>query len=910
MTTVTAVLVSHDGARWLPRVLRHLDSQTVEPDRLVAVDTGSSDESVRLLREHLPSTAVVDAGGAGLGAAIRQALRALPPCDPAEVEWVWLLHDDSAPAPDALEHLLAGAARSPEPAVLGPKLREWPSLRRLLEVGVTVSGTGRREVGLERGEYDQGQHDDPRQVLAVGSAGMLVRRDVLEEIGFDDTLPVTWSDVDFGWRVNRAGHVVRTVPAAVVFHADATRTGRRDRGRSSASRRHDDRVGAARTLLANTATARVPLVAVRLLLGGVLRALGLFLVRAPGEAWGELTALPPLLRPLRLRQARRARRTTARVPHSAVQPLLARWWTPYRNGLDELTDVGQAYLRELGGDRASEGTESRQVWRRPTTILVTAVLVLSLWAGRHRWDDGLASVPGMLPPPSSAWAWWDTYLAGTHLVGVGSSASAAPYLLPSAVLATLTWGSATVAAHLVLLLVPPLAAWGAFRLFVRLAPSLPAALLAVGYVLVMATSGALAQGRLGTLVAGAVVPWVVVAAWGLVSEERHVRRRAAWRTALWLWLAASFVPGVLVPAALGALILVVALARRRRPVGAALVPVPVAGLLLAPWSLLGWWGPDGGGWEAWLQEAGSRFPAGVAEPDAWSLLLARPAGLGAAPGWVSAGVVALALLSLLRRTARPAVVVAWLAAVVCLGWGVAALALAAEPLWIGTPLVLAHGALLVAIAAGSSGLREELGGSSFGARQLVGTLGAVVATASLGIGAAWWLLSDPVVDAPLEVPRYMTDAGEEDPAVGTLVLRGRQDTRVTFEVRRGAGPRLGDEALAPAAPREERMAELVGRLVAAPDGEVVRELAGQGIEFVLLPDPVDTALGAELDAAPGLTAASAGDDGARAWRAETEPSLDPLGAGRGAVRKVLLALQLLGLVAVAVLAAPSRRPRG
>ena len=89
---------------------------------------------------------------------------------------MWILHDDANPDPGALEALLAAAADDPRADILGPKLREWPSLRRLLELGVTISGTGRRETGLERGEYDQGQHDDVRQVLAVNTAGMLVRR--------------------------------------------------------------------------------------------------------------------------------------------------------------------------------------------------------------------------------------------------------------------------------------------------------------------------------------------------------------------------------------------------------------------------------------------------------------------------------------------------------------------------------------------------------------------------------------------------------------------------------------------------------------------------------------------------------------------------------------------------------------
>ena len=51
--TVTALLVSHDGARWLPAVLAGLIGQTHPVDRLVAVDTTSRDGSAELIRESL-----------------------------------------------------------------------------------------------------------------------------------------------------------------------------------------------------------------------------------------------------------------------------------------------------------------------------------------------------------------------------------------------------------------------------------------------------------------------------------------------------------------------------------------------------------------------------------------------------------------------------------------------------------------------------------------------------------------------------------------------------------------------------------------------------------------------------------------------------------------------------------------
>lgn len=42
---VTAVIVSHDGARWLPQALAGLLGQDRQVQRILAVDTGSTDTS-------------------------------------------------------------------------------------------------------------------------------------------------------------------------------------------------------------------------------------------------------------------------------------------------------------------------------------------------------------------------------------------------------------------------------------------------------------------------------------------------------------------------------------------------------------------------------------------------------------------------------------------------------------------------------------------------------------------------------------------------------------------------------------------------------------------------------------------------------------------------------------------------
>ncbi|MGB0101786.1 MAG: glycosyltransferase family 2 protein, partial [Nocardioides sp.] len=310
VSSVTALLVSHDGSRWLPAVIAGLSEQQTAVDAVVAVDTGSKDESADLL-EQAYDDVLRAPGSTSFPAAVELGLARMREAGSTS-EWVWILHDDANPDPGALSALLAAADDDPTADVLGPKLREWPSLRRLLELGVTMSGTGRRETGLERGEYDQGQHDEVRQVLAVNTAGMLVRRSVLEGLGgFDDQLPIFGNDIDFGWRAAAAGHRTLVVPQAIVFHAEAAHRGVRRTPLTGRHTHYQERRAALYTLLANARGRALPWLVVRLFFGTLLRMVGFLVVRSVGEALDDLAALLNLYaHPGQIRAARRARRAT------------------------------------------------------------------------------------------------------------------------------------------------------------------------------------------------------------------------------------------------------------------------------------------------------------------------------------------------------------------------------------------------------------------------------------------------------------------------------------------------------------------------------------------------------------------------------------------------------------------------
>lgn len=919
---VTALLVSHNGGRWLPAVLAGLERSTRLPEEIVAVDTGSTDDSVALLEQAFGPGVVRLDPRTSYAAAVRAGLEQAPAAEPDE--WVWLLHDDANPAPEALAALVGVAEAAPrEVAVLGPKIREWPSLKRLLEIGVTLTGTGRRETGLERGEYDQGQHDESQRVLAVNTAGMLVRRDVLETVGLDDHLPVLGTDLDFGWRVARAGHTTRVVPDAIVFHVEASRRGRRD----SALVHHpgrQDREAAQYTLLVNSPAWTIPFRSARMMIGGLLRALGLLLVRAPAEAGDELVALFHVFsRPDRALKARRARAGSATVPHAEVRPLLAPFWLPYRHGLDYLTDVGVAIahsVRDEAERRRPPGTEDlgpvARLVRSPAFWTGVASVVLALVAGRNLLGGGPLQGGALLPAPDGVGHWWQVWSAAHQDLGTGSDAPGPAYLFWLALPGTVLFGHGGLVVDLLFVLAVPIGFLGALRFARRLTSGTWAPLWgAAAYALLPVVSGAVAQGRLGTVAGAAVLPWLATAALGLAAtgEDAAVRRwRAAWRTTVAAGILVAFVPPAWLVLVLVVIFAAVAGAARGRGRELAIVVV-VPLLLVLPWALATISAPG-----AWLVEAG-RAGAIATDPGLLDLVLGRAGGPGEAPAWLTAGLPLAGLAAFIRPDTRSRVLQVWVvvlaAAIVLAAQARVPVSLPGVPVefrpWPGFLLLVVQAGFVLAAVIASDGAIKVASSASFGWRQPVAAVALVAAVAAPALGAVWWVLhgdDGPIVRAePRDVPTYMQELASGTRTSGVLVVTGGLQQGIEYRVLRSGVQRLGDDGVLALSEPSRRFADLVARLLSSARPDDADLLASYGVRYVYAPAPVAGVVSGGLDSANGFGAASAPARGSRAWVVQGDTSLASMDHARATLRPVWVVLDLLVLATCLVLAAPERK---
>ncbi|NKX53274.1 glycosyltransferase [Arthrobacter mobilis] len=538
-------MVAHNGADYLPATLAALRAQTRPADVHIGVDTGSADSSAALLQLGLPagSTVVAAPDGAGFGAAVAAGLAGTGP-DPAGPDpaaqgpagaadqpgagtpagvqdWIWLLHDDSAPEPDALEELLLAVETAPSVTIAGCKQVDWNNPSKLVDVGLTVSRGAERLTLIDLDEVDQGQYDGRSDFFAVNSAGMLVRRDAFDRLGgFDPALPGVGDDVDLCWRNRLAGHRVVVVPTATVRHAAG-----RDGSPSSATAARKSQI---HLRLKHAPLWKLPLVWAGSLLGGLASLVLSIVAKDPGHGLRQLAAtVTALLRPRQVHASRKQAAKTRRTSRRIVRALMVRPLDvlAYRRSLLESLNpehhaVGDGTGTDArGGQQPTGGSDDFAALAAPErgwlgTGPVAAALVLALLAviGMSDFLGVPALAGGALLPVSATFAEvWHNASAWWQSIGSGYPGPSDPFGYLLAVLSLLGLGNGSAAVVVLAVLAMPLASFGAWLAAGAVTQRRGLRLWAAFFWAALPPlQVALGQGRLGALIVHLMVPLVLL----------------------------------------------------------------------------------------------------------------------------------------------------------------------------------------------------------------------------------------------------------------------------------------------------------------------------------------------------------------------------------------------------------------
>lgn len=831
-STVTAVLIATRGGEWLDETMSGLAAQTRRPDFIIAVNNGGAERVAEQLIGGVASERSRVIGiqsRQSFGGAVATALSAAAPGEHPESEWIWLLAEDSCPEPEALERILASVQKAPSVAVAGPKLVDWDHPDRIIELGQSLTQTGSRWL-LRRQELDQQQYDHLQDVLGVGPVGMLVRRDVWEQLGGFDPAYTSYDDgLDFCVRTRLAGYRVEVSPASRVRFARSGVAGPRiDRSRKVLRTAHRQ----ARTAHLHRRIAYAPaLPAFFMWLGlpilAVLRVFWALIREQPGNMFGEFAAaFAVFFRPGPILRSRRRLKRASTAGWGVIRPLRV-----------DNKSVRTARMIDREAILAAQGRQAREVHfvstggLAVTIAAVVAGIALTWWAIPHT-----SLVGGGLAPLNTIDELW----RNTRVI---DGVPADPFAWVLAILGTLTFWNPSHAIVLFMVIAVPLSALGAWIWAAQITTSAAArAVTALGFALSPVLLGSIASGRLTTLILAVVMPWLLLAA---------TRCRESWSwsgTASLLAAVALACAPVLIPVAL-VFLLVGALSSVRgvlRVLSVAIAPLVLFGpnivsVLLSgrPLDL--------------LTDPGIALPFEPATT--WHLLLGFPEfglegwgrifeaiGLGGAPATLLVGVLLLplALLALLGLyTGRIAVTVLH---ALFGGLGLLTAALSTHlmlttvgsqfvAIWTGSGLVLYWLAIVGLAAVGAETVR----------RAAPAIVSVALITALVAAGPLLTRLvtgNVPFESAKAQLPALVQVAGEQNPGTRTLVVRAEDEHSVHTEVATGTGLRLDSlrtsARVADVTTEEERIATLTGTLASLGVDGVAEALAAENINFVLL----------------------------------------------------------------------------
>ena len=918
---VHAIIVARPGSSARAQLLRTLDAlraQSTPPAAITLVVCGDAG-SIR--QSEVVAATVEGIIAARSGTSFADAVELARP-RVLEGSAIWLLAQDTAPHPRALERLVGSLERSPSAAIIAPKLVQTDNDREIVSLGVSMTALG-RSVELAAGELDQGQHDGKDDALGADIRGILIRGEVRDALRPDRALAGADEGLDLGVRARLGGgRVVLTPSARIAVSPD----GPAALPAGGARRAYATRTAQLHRRLAYAPAIALPLHWLTLLPLALWRSITHLIGKRPeavAPEWGA--ALTAMFRFGAVSRSRRGIRSFRTSSWASVAPLRVT-----RGDLRRRLDDGHG--SEGGAVSELRFFSGGGAW----AVLAALVVSIATFTTLLAWP--VLGGGALLPLRTTVAALWADAAWGLRGVGVDLIGPADPFAAVVAVLGSLWPAGPSFSLVLLWILALPLAVLGGWFAATRVTDRSGLRIFAgVVWALAPTFLAALMDGRPTGVLVHLLLPWLFHSA-----VVAHRSWGAAGAASLLFAAVAACSPS-LAPALL--LLWVVAIgitlggARIRGAVRLLWLPVPAIALFapIVIWqlrhgsilALLGdpgqiWAGPQAGADAAGRLALATGFP--TASFGDWTAVVGTPLGT-----WAGVLLAPLALLAL-----ASAVAPRWRAGITLLVVSLAGLATAFLAVGIavsfaqGTPVAIWPGAGLSLAWIGLTGAALVTLDTML-TMPRVRVVAAVVSALAVLVCAVPSLLSfhgvlgeKPVLtDGPSStLPAYVAAQAEGEKPVGTLVLTPQNDGGLAAEVAWGVSETLGAQSTMLTTATDIRGTDITTLsvdLLSARDFDAAGKLGELGIGYVLLAKVADgegdraltlrTSAVTALDQRAGFVQAGNTARGVL-WHLEADAAdRAELSAGEHATARLVTTVQLVLVFAALLLSIPTRSSR-
>ena len=201
--------------------LESLSKSTYTNLKIIVLDNSSTDGSVEAIHSTHPDVQIIGltenngyAGNnnVGIEAALKQG-----------ADWVYVLNEDIVLDHECLEKLIEIGESDQKIGIVGPMVYHHDEPDMIQSAGGML-GKNWESIHLGKNELDQGQFREPHQVEWISGCAILVRRDVIEQVGpLDKDYFIYWEETEWCIRAGLAGWKIFHVPEAKIWHKGVQR---------------------------------------------------------------------------------------------------------------------------------------------------------------------------------------------------------------------------------------------------------------------------------------------------------------------------------------------------------------------------------------------------------------------------------------------------------------------------------------------------------------------------------------------------------------------------------------------------------------------------------------------------------------------------------------------------------------
>lgn len=229
MIDTAIVIANWNGKKYLKGCFDSLRAQTCKNFKIIFVDNGSDDGSVKFVREKYPEAEIIrlekNTGFCfGYNTGIKKAL------DGKGVSFVVVLNNDTKLDEKYIEELINCAKKYSQAGSIQPKILNFYEHGKIDCAGICITRDG---TAHNRGYgKDEKDYSEEKEIFGANGTASLFRREALEKTKlkdgeyFDNDHFAYYEDVDLAWRMRLAGFKSYYCPSAKVWHIHSASAGR------------------------------------------------------------------------------------------------------------------------------------------------------------------------------------------------------------------------------------------------------------------------------------------------------------------------------------------------------------------------------------------------------------------------------------------------------------------------------------------------------------------------------------------------------------------------------------------------------------------------------------------------------------------------------------------------------------